>query len=357
MKKIFSNLWYQSVVGIGLLVFLFQGSNVVSNYIFFNRIEDRLAHTVLNKSIQHVQAAAAHAGYIVAHSDNVLQDLQQLVDNAAALDFVSYAVVIDTHVQAIAHSDAIKLGKIYSDDYTIEGATRGSVMTSRFWADVQKLWTYDIMYPIIVNGQLFGSLDIGIPESGVTDVVRDLMIAQFAVSAAIVLFSVIFIIVAVRAVMKPIRHILTILKEISSESGDLTRRVESGRTDEIGEIAVYFNKTLDKIKRTMQTLKSNAHTLDQTSTTLAHNMSETALVVNHIYANIDTVQESAQGQAAAVTDTAAAIIQIFQQISHLDRAIAQQMSSVELSQTSIEDMAATTVRLMHMLDANNALIA
>ena len=33
-------------------------------------------------------------------------------------------------------------------------------MTSQFWADVQETWTYDVMCPIYVNGELFGSMEL-----------------------------------------------------------------------------------------------------------------------------------------------------------------------------------------------------
>lgn len=72
--------------------------------------------------------------------------------------------MVDTTVTAIAHSDVEKIGKSYSDDiaYTVPAAQDGVVMTSKFWADVQNAWTYDIICPIYVNGVFFGSMDIGI---------------------------------------------------------------------------------------------------------------------------------------------------------------------------------------------------
>ncbi|MGY5618945.1 methyl-accepting chemotaxis protein, partial [Vibrio cincinnatiensis] len=94
------------------------------------------------------------------NSNHPTQDLQALVDQLKQRSDVSYAIVIDSNVSAVAHSDKQKLNKTYEDDYTVAGATKGVQQYSKWYADVQQVWVFDIMAPIYVNGQLYGTFDI-----------------------------------------------------------------------------------------------------------------------------------------------------------------------------------------------------
>ncbi|MGU3845408.1 methyl-accepting chemotaxis protein, partial [Vibrio diabolicus] len=104
--------------------------------------------------------------------------LQSLVEGLKQRSDVSYAVVIDRNVTAVAHSDKQKLNKTYNDNYTVEGATKGVQQYSKWYADVQKVWVFDIMAPIYVNGQLYGTFDIGIPITEVSQATNGIITSQ-----------------------------------------------------------------------------------------------------------------------------------------------------------------------------------
>lgn len=149
-------------------------------------------------SIQNVTSyanqAAKTAGEIFKNNNaNRIEKLQTFVENEVqeSKGNISYAVIIDTNVQAIAHSDKQKLGKIYTDDYTISAATKGITRNSKFYADVQKIWTYDIMVPIMLEGKQIASLDIGFPIAGVDELV--FLILQFMILVSLVFLVLVII--------------------------------------------------------------------------------------------------------------------------------------------------------------------
>lgn len=75
----------------------------------------------------------------------------------------------------------------------------------------------------------------------------------FGITSSILLLVVGFIIS--RIISKPIKEFTSILKDISEGEGDLTRKIVIESTDEIGNMATYFNQTFEKIR----ILVSNVH--------------------------------------------------------------------------------------------------
>jgi methyl-accepting chemotaxis protein len=73
---------------------------------------------------------------------------------------------------------------------------------------------------------------------------------RFTVIIAIVAIVIAAIIVffVLNGTTKPIVKVAETLKDISEGEGDLTRSIAVSSKDEIGDLALYFNKTLEKIK-------------------------------------------------------------------------------------------------------------
>ncbi|MFA0724880.1 methyl-accepting chemotaxis protein, partial [Vibrio sp. 10N.222.49.E5] len=69
---------------------------------------------------------------------------------------------------------------VYEDSYTVEGATKGVQQYSKWYADVQQVWVFDIMAPIYVNGELYGTFDIGIPITEVSQATNGIISYQLA---------------------------------------------------------------------------------------------------------------------------------------------------------------------------------
>jgi methyl-accepting chemotaxis protein len=82
------------------------------------------------------------------------------------------------------------------------------------------------------------------------------------------------------------------LKDISEGEGDLTRRLESDSNDEIGEMAKWFNKFVDKIEEIIIVIAANA----DLSAAAAEELSATSQEVNALTEQVAaSVQEIARG--------------------------------------------------------------
>ena len=111
-----SSIFVVAIASLSLFLLGFFTLNTILLYLMFC---NDLKSINLNNSINQVRETAKIAEKIFQYSENPADDLQKLVDAESRQSNVAYAVFIDTKVAAIAHSDHQKIGKVYSDDYTV----------------------------------------------------------------------------------------------------------------------------------------------------------------------------------------------------------------------------------------------
>ncbi len=70
---------------------------------------------------------------------------------------------------------------------------------------------------------------------------------------------------SVRSVTLPINRTIGMLKDIAEGEGDLTKRLEIIKKDEIGELAGWFNTFLGKLQGIIKNIAENSRTLNQSS--------------------------------------------------------------------------------------------
>ncbi len=72
----------------------------------------------------------------------------------------------------------------------------------------------------------------------------------------LVIFVLIFSFVTINiSVLKPIKNLIEIVRDIAEGEGDLTKRIPDTSKDELGELAKYFNKFLDNLNDIMANIK------------------------------------------------------------------------------------------------------
>jgi methyl-accepting chemotaxis protein len=173
-----------------------------------------------------------------------------------------------------------------------------------------------------------------------------LVIVSLIVAAAII-----FIIAS--NIAKPIVNVSLTLKDISEGEGDLTKSITVLSKDEIGDLAHYFNQTLDKIKTLVITIKQQAVALFDIGNELSSNMTETAAAINEITANIQSIKGRVINQSASVTETNATMEQITVNIDKLNGHIDKQSASVAQSSSAIEEMLANIQSVTQTLVKNS----
>jgi methyl-accepting chemotaxis protein len=172
-----------------------------------------------------------------------------------------------------------------------------------------------------------------------------LALIAVVISAVIVYFTV-------QSTTNPIVKVADTLRDISEGEGDLTRSIPVTSKDEVGDLALYFNKTITKIKDLVLLIKKQAHTLSEIGSTLSSNMTETAAAVNEITANIQSIKGRVINQSASVTETNATMEQVITNINKLNSHIENQVRNISMSSSATEEMVANISSVTNTLISN-----
>ncbi|MEA0552705.1 methyl-accepting chemotaxis protein [Lysinibacillus irui] len=230
------------IIGISLLLFISIIS--ISSYLNIKIVEENVSDALLEKSIQQVNEIARQAENILDSTSNPTVELQNFVENKVKQNGIAYAVIIDKNVTAIAHSDQEKIGKNYEDDpYSVDGAKNGKTMTSRFYADMQKNWTFDIMVPIYLDNTLYGSMDVGIFEGDITEATNGILIKELMTVGIGCIIIIVLMIIILNKMFKPL--LLAVDKCHEMGKGEFTELIDPKyvrRNDEIGKLTYALNE-------------------------------------------------------------------------------------------------------------------
>jgi methyl-accepting chemotaxis protein len=193
---------------------------------------------------------------------------------------------------------------------------------------------------------------IGTPEDVILRPVNEMTIFTIILAVIAVIVSAVIIYLVAGSVTKPIVNVSLTLKDISEGEGDLTKTIAIHSKDEVGDLAKYFNATLDKIRQLVVTIKQQAVALFDIGNELASNMTETAAAINEITANIQSIKGRVINQSASVTETNATMEQITVNIDKLNEHVEHQTSSVAQSSSAIEEMLANIQSVTQTLVKN-----
>jgi len=168
-----------------------------------------------------------------------------------------------------------------------------------------------------------------------------------------IVISVVIVYIAINSTTKPIVRVAETLKDISEGEGDLTKTITADSNDEVGDLAKYFNKTLEKIKNLVFLIKKQAGVLQDIGSKLSSNMTETAAAINEITANIQSIKGRIINQSASVTETNATMEQVVTNINKLNGHVENQGRNVSQASSAIEQMVANISSVTNTL-VNNA---
>ncbi|MDR2633155.1 MAG: methyl-accepting chemotaxis protein [Treponema sp.] len=217
-------------------------------------------------------------------------------------------------------------------------------------------WLVSMYAPVITSsGKMVGIIGCDFEAEHLVHNIMMALIRQIVLGAVFLMLGLVILLVFLRMIFHPIKTIYSILQEIASGEGDLTRRITLSRKDEIGDLADCFNLTMEKIMHLVGTIKNQTVRLYGTGSELAATMNQTAAAVNQITSSVQTIRKKIMNQSASISEIGATMEQITRNIEKLEGSVGDQASSVSRSSSAIEQMLANinrvTQKLMH--NANN----
>lgn len=156
-----------------------------------------------------------------------------------------------------------------------------------------------------------------VPQSQIYAEARRAMWMSSGIGLAVAIVCLLLVVLLARGLVRPIRQVTAALVAIGSGGGDLTRRLDSSRADELGDLARGFNRFLDsqrdmigEVLTTSERLRTAvgqaARVVDNTAERSGRQQEMTDMVATAVHEMGLTVQEIAQnaGNAAVASQTA-----------------------------------------------------
>jgi methyl-accepting chemotaxis protein len=206
--------------------------------------------------------------------------------------------------------------------------------------------------------EVIGILFVGIERSSMASVdeiieseINQGVFFIVLLTAGLLLIAVILTIMVFKKILiKPVNTIMSVLE--AAGAGDLTQAVEIRSRDEIGDLALHVNYTIESLKNLALTIKKRSAALSEIGSELASNMTESAAAINQMSAHIQSIKGRIVNQSSSVAATNETTGQIIANIDRLNENAAQQSASVAQTSSAIEEMIANIQSVTQTLVKN-----
>ena len=198
------------------------------------------------------------------------------------------------------------------------------------------------VYTPIVNAQceVIGMVGCDFAADEIIRVVTSEMLRQVILALILAAAGIAVMLIFMGMIFPRLKQVTMILRSITEGEGDLRSRIDIKGRDEIGTMADYFNRTLDKIRGMIILVREQSGLLGGVGNELAANMTQTATAINQITANIQELKERVMNQSGLVNGTGVTMERITASIERLNAHVKEQAESVAQSSAAIEEMLA-----------------
>jgi len=140
-------------------------------------------------------------------------------------------------------------------------------------------------------------------------------------------------------VTRPITSVAMMLKDIASGEGDLTRRIHYARRDELGELASWFNRFLDKLQPTIAQIKTSITEARATADQSSEIARQTSDGMQVQFREIDQVATASNQMSATAQEVASSASSAANAAKGADQSARDGMSIIERSTRDINGLA------------------
>jgi methyl-accepting chemotaxis protein len=293
----------------------------------------------------------------------VIDGVQPTVEETLkAHNEIAVMVIYSGNGLIVGHLVPERIGKMLIDVDTVYGdylqAANQAVLEGKEFSCSSYSHVLETNVEIVIKAFKIGDSDttwsvmIASEESYIMKEVNEMTMFAIILAAIFLVAAALIVYFVMSGTTQPIVKVADTLKDISEGEGDLTRSIAVASKDEVGDLALYFNKTLDKIKNLILIIKREAASLSNIGNDLASNMTETAAAINQITANIQSIKGRVINQSASVTETNATMEQVIANINKLNNHVDNQSRNVSQASSAIEQMVANISSVTQTLVKN-----
>jgi len=111
-------------------------------------------------------------------------------------------------------------------------------------------------------------------------------------------------------IIHPLKVLMEKVKDLAEGEGDLTRKIDINKNDELGMISKYFNKFIEKTHNMIKEIKSSTKNLESHSFQLANVSEEMSRALHEAVENTQKVANSVEGLVSSIDTVASSSEQV-----------------------------------------------
>ncbi|WP_017938315.1 methyl-accepting chemotaxis protein [Zestomonas thermotolerans] len=175
-------------------------------------------------------------------------------------------------------------------------------------------------------------------------------LVSLGLGLAAVLGGLVLMWLTARGVTRPILSVAGMLRNIASGEGDLTRRLDYERKDELGELAGWFNRFLDKLQPIIADVKRSVQDARSTADQSAAIATQTSSGMQQQFREVEQVATASNEMSATAQDVARSAAQAADAARGADQATREGLSVIDRTTAAIDDLARNMTSAMSQVE-------
>ncbi|MBM7613553.1 methyl-accepting chemotaxis protein [Alkaliphilus hydrothermalis] len=223
---------------------------------------------------------------------------QRLIEDLASGEKIEYALLMDKDLKTFAHSDQNEIGVVFDDEGSKLAAIQGEPYSQEWYYGKEKVTVYDVLYPLIIDGEHIGAVAIGFSMDDVKSAINK--------NLAIVLITGVLIFVILGLILINISNnaikIINVLKKQMNfmADGDFSKDLDLkllSRNDELGEISQAVNTMQHSVRNIIENVVDKSQQVAASSEELTAMSQQSATAADEIARTIEEIAKGANEQA------------------------------------------------------------
>ncbi|RQD67655.1 MAG: methyl-accepting chemotaxis protein [Tindallia sp. MSAO_Bac2] len=259
------------------------------------------------------QGGFVQAGVLANSINEMTLDFghQTLMDDLAQDENIVFALFIDPDLTAAAHSDHDRIGIELSDEGSQAAAVDGVPFSSEYDYDVENVRVYDVLYPVFVDGEHIGAINIGFSMARVNAAIRQNTMTVATTGLIAFLLLGLILVNTSRHIMKSIHKTKEQLGVIGS--GDFTMETDPkllSMKDEFGEMAHAIENMRQSIKEMIVNIAEHSQQVASSSEELSATSQQSNTAAEEVGRTIEEIANGASNQASSTQQGVANITEM-----------------------------------------------
>ena len=271
---------------------------------------------------------------------------QELYNGAGHVNIISSAGLLAGHSR-----DASRLGESINTVFTDQGAQIKALVERGQASTIEHAGVLRVLSPLlpIPNAQPWAIM-LEVPNAVLlkpASQLQEQLDQQRTVDSSLALglglfagiVGLLLMWLTARGVTKPILDVATMLQDIASGEGDLTQRLRYAKQDELGELAGWFNRFLDKLQPIISEVKQSVLEARSTADKSSAIAEQTSTGMQQQYREIDQVATAFHEMSATAQDVARSAAQAAEAARGADHATSEGLTVIDNTTLMIEQLA------------------